>query len=303
MFGAHPPAMRRFAKTSRCFWDARSLIRVLSLCMIVRDEEAVLSRCLDSVADVVDEIVIVDTGSTDATVAIAREHKATVLHHDFSPVDFAAARNAGLARARGDNVLVLDADESLDPDCKALVRALSAANRNIGYVVTRRNIPAEPATTPWLDHAVRLFPQNPDFRYAGIVHETIDASILDAGAGLRRCDIVLNHHLPPAELARQKGLRYLELLRSECSDDPDRLVFLGAEYHKLQMYAEATAVAERVAELAPDDFTAQFNAALCHHFFTADADRAQSDLAAALRIRPDDPAARNLLIAIRAGTG
>jgi glycosyltransferase involved in cell wall biosynthesis len=269
--------------------------------MIVRDEEAVLPRCLDSVADLVDEIVIVDTGSTDATVAIAEARDATVLHHDFSPVDFAAARNAGLARVRGDQVLVLDADETLTAESAPVVRDLAAGTAGIGYVVTRRNVPADPSATAWMDHAVRLFPADPVFRYAGRVHETIDASILAAGGRLRRCDVLLNHFLPAADLARAKGLRYLELLREEGSDDPDRLTFLAAEYHRLELYADATKVAERVAELAPTDFTAQFTAALYHHFYAGDQARARADLAIALSLRPADPEALALLAEIDVG--
>jgi glycosyltransferase involved in cell wall biosynthesis len=270
--------------------------------MIVRDEEAALDRCLESVAGLAGDIVIVDTGSTDATVDIARAHGATVLRHDFTTVDFAAARNAGLAAATGDFVLVLDADETLDPASVPAVRALTASAADVGYVVRRRNIPAEPADKSWFDHAVRLFRHHPLFRYAGRVHETIDASILGAGGRLIRSDILLHHHLPPAAEARAKGLRYLDLLRAESSDDPDHLVFLAAEYHKLERYAEATAVAERVAELAPDDFDAQFTAALYHFFYAGDPSRAATDLSAALRIRPDAPEAHELRLTMtRAG--
>jgi glycosyltransferase involved in cell wall biosynthesis len=270
--------------------------------MIVRNEEAALPRCLNSVADVIDEIVIVDTGSVDNTVSLVLARGAVVLHHDFAPADFAAARNAGLARATGDYVLVLDADETMSPDSKPLLRALTAVRRDIGYVVTRRNIPATPDETPWSDHAVRLFRRRPDFRYAGRVHETIDDAILSSGGTLQRADIVLNHYLSAPELQRQKGLRYVDLLTAEASEDPDRLTFLATEYHKLQMYAEATAVAERIAELAPDDYTAQLNAGLYHHFFTGDHDRALADVAAALHIRPLDPAAHDLRNAIQSAS-
>lgn len=262
--------------------------------MIVRDEQAALDRCLESVAGLAGDIVIVDTGSIDATVDIARAHDATVLRHDFTTVDFAAARNAGLAAATGDFVLVLDADETLDPASVPTVRALAASAADVGYVVRRRNIPADPADHSWFDHAVRLFRRNPLFRYAGSVHETIDASILAAGGRLIRSDILLNHHLAPAAQLRAKGERYLDLLRAESSDDPDRLVFLAAEYHKLGRYAEATAVAERVAELAPDDFDAHFTAALYHFFYAGDPSRAAGDLSAALRIRPDAAEAHEL---------
>jgi glycosyltransferase involved in cell wall biosynthesis len=260
--------------------------------MIVRNEAAALPRCLGSVAALVDEIVVVDTGSADATVAVARDYGATVLRDDFDPVDFAAARNRGLDRATGEFVLVLDADETLDPASGPVVRQLAAGPPDVGYVVTRRNLSPEKT---WLDHAVRLFPGRAGYRYRHRVHETIDEAILAAGGRIQRSAIVLEHHLPPAAETRAKGLRYLALLEEEGSADPDRLAFLAAEYHKLDRFAEATAVAERVAALLPDDFAAQFNAALYHHFYGGDEKRADSYLRKALTLRPGDPEALALL--------
>jgi tetratricopeptide (TPR) repeat protein len=262
--------------------------------MIVKDEEVALPRCLDSMAALADEIIVVDTGSGDATPAAAERYGALVLHHDFDPVDFAAARNAGLDRATGTHVLVLDADETLDAGSRPVLQALIGADEAAGYVLTRRNLPAEPGAKSWLDHAVRLFRNNPAFRYAGAVHETIDASILANGGRLQRTGVLLDHHLPTADRVRQKSLSYLRLLEAEASDDPDRLTFLAAELHRLERYADATRIAERVAELAPDDFTAQFHAALYHHFYADDPDRAARDVAAALRLRPSDPEASAL---------
>jgi glycosyltransferase involved in cell wall biosynthesis len=263
--------------------------------MIVRDEEAVLGRCLDSVAGVVDEMIVVDTGSTDATKEIARECGATVLDFDFTEVDFAGARNHGLDHARGELILVLDADETLaawEPPAGAT-----------GYVVTRRNLGHGETRPLWMDHAVRIFPRHPRYRYRHRVHETIDGSILAAGGRIRTSGVVIDHFLPAEEVRRAKGLRYLDLLERDIArtpDDAERLVFLAAEYHKLEMFAEAIAVAERVALLCPDDFTAQITAALYHFVYAGDAETARHDLAQALRLRPDDTEALGLLRVIEA---
>ncbi|MBQ2578818.1 MAG: glycosyltransferase family 2 protein, partial [Lachnospiraceae bacterium] len=85
----------------------------ISLCMIVKNEEMVLERCLESIHDLVDEIIIVDTGSTDDTKSIAAKY--TRLIYDFSWVDdFSKARNFAFSKATGDYIYSCDADEVLD---------------------------------------------------------------------------------------------------------------------------------------------------------------------------------------------
>lgn len=270
------------------------IVSGLTLCMIVRNERSRLPVCLASVAEVVDELVIVDTGSTDATPDIAREHGATLIRHRMDPVDFAAARNRGLARATGDMILVLDADETLAPVCLPEVRRLVAAADDVGWIVSRRNRPEGAAAPAWLDHVVRLFPNRPTYRFRSRVHETIDRSILGGGGRLQRSMITIDHHLPPQEALRTKWRRYVDLMRDELvrnPDDTERLVFLMADYYKLEMFAEATEVASRIARLCPDDFTAQFHAALCAFVNGSDLGQASRYLTAALALRPEDPEA------------
>ena len=85
----------------------------ISLCMIVKNEEAVLARCLDSIADLMDEIIIVDTGSTDHTKEIAAKYTSQV--YDFKwTSDFSAARNFSFSKANMDYIYAADADEILD---------------------------------------------------------------------------------------------------------------------------------------------------------------------------------------------
>jgi glycosyltransferase involved in cell wall biosynthesis len=269
----------------------------LTLCMVVRDEQERLADCLASARDLVDSIVIVDTGSTDATVGLATRLGARVIHHDFSPVDFAAARNRGLDDAPGRYVLVLDADETLTPGGAAAVRDCVAGGGDIGWIVTRRNLrPGEPDPA-WVDHAVRLFPSRPQYRYRSRVHETIDQSILQGGGQVRRSAIEVDHHLAAEAVLRRKWHWYVGLLQQELASDPDdidRLVFLMADYFKLGMLSQAARVAERIAQLSPGDFTAQFQAALCLAVEGADPGKAGAFLHAALALRPNDPEALRL---------
>src|SRR5438477_6471542 len=99
----------------------------LTVCMIVKNEAANLRRALASVGPVADELVVVDTGSTDDSAAVAAELGARVAHFAWCD-DFAAARNAALALASGAWILSLDADEELDPASVAPLRQLVAGD-------------------------------------------------------------------------------------------------------------------------------------------------------------------------------
>jgi tetratricopeptide (TPR) repeat protein len=200
-------------------------------------------------------------------------------------------------------VLVIDADEALAPSSRPYLREYLAAGEDVGHIAARRNHrPGATGPAP-VDHAVRLFPNRPAYRYRHRVHETIDESILAGSGRLRRSGLMLEHYLPEEAAQRAKGEWYLSLLRADVAQTPHdagRLAFLAAEYHQLGRYAEATEVAERIAELCPDDFEAQWHAALYHHAYAGDAERTRRDLAAALRLRPDDPEALALLQAVEA---
>src|SRR5580765_6023272 len=129
----------------------------VSLCMIVKNEEANLPSCLAPAADLVQQIVIVDTGSSDRTKEVAAGFGATVA--DFPWVDdFAAARNAGLPHATGDWIFWLDADDRIDDLNKVKLRALFAGLRdeNVAYVMKVRCLEDQATgTASEVDH-VRL---------------------------------------------------------------------------------------------------------------------------------------------------
>jgi glycosyltransferase involved in cell wall biosynthesis len=270
----------------------------LSLCMMVRNEARALGRCLDSVGGLADEMVVVDTGSTDATVAIARRYGAQVAAFDFTFVDFAAARNAALARAAGGWILVLDADETLEPAAAPWIREAVARDENAGYYLERVNHHRN-AAEDTMDYIVRLFPNRPLYRFRGRVHETVDASILAGGGRLRRTGIRIHHDFAgDPERRRQRNLRYIEILREEIAGDPEdlsRLVFLGAEYHQLGMFGEATRVAERLARLRPLDAEAHLHAGVYHLLYQTDRRRARADFREALRLRPEYAEAQSFL--------
>ncbi|MFM7535211.1 MAG: glycosyltransferase [Acidimicrobiales bacterium] len=231
----------------------------VSLVMIVRDEQRCLARCLDSVAGVVDELVVVDTGSTDDTVTIARAAGARVLHEPWHD-DFAAARNVGLAAATGEWILHLDADEELDADSRPRLRdALRRAGAAAAVRLTIRNLLPDDELQAFVDAPnVRLFRNRPAHRYEGRVHEQILEPVLRAGGrvvdapGLR-----IVHHgyrtdrVQGGQSRTARNLRLLGLAALDHPDDPAVLAPLGKQLAELGHFAEA--LETLLAAVALDD--------------------------------------------------
>ena len=270
----------------------------LSVCLIVRNEERNLPRCLDGVRDITGELIVVDTGSTDATPEIAVRYGARVVPFDFSTVDFAAARNYALERATGRWILMLDADETLDPAGTPAIDSILSGAENAGYYLERRNYWSD-LENPTIDYVVRLFPNLPDYRYRGRVHETIDASIVAAGGRLHKSAIRLDHRFSmDREARRRKNRWYAEILQEEIAADPSdvsRLDFLAAEYHQLEMFDEAAEIAERIARMRPLDARAHLFAGVYHLLYKPDLVRARADFEQALKLRPGYPEAQSFL--------
>jgi len=188
----------------------------LSACLIVRDEEMFLERCLSSLRGHVDEICVLDTGSRDRTVEIARAHGARVGFRAWDD-DFSAARNACLDLASGDWILQIDADEELVvPDGGALSRLQreAAVCHLVELDLRGSNGRSERAWQP------RLFRRDPRLRYARALHETILDHLADAGLPPPEpCRLLLVHHgyLDEIVAARGKIERNLRILRT-CRD-------------------------------------------------------------------------------------
>lgn len=270
----------------------------LSVCMIVKNEAANLLSCLSSVRALASEFIVVDTGSTDGTPKIAAEYSAQVIPFDFQRVDFAGARNEGLARARGRWILVLDADEWLDPASVPPLAEIISTSKNIGYVLERQNhLPAP--ELPRRDYVVRLFPNRPDYRYRGRVHETVDASILSGGGRLETTNILIHHSFcSDPEARRRKNRWYIEILKEEIAADPtddSRLDFLAAEYHQLEMFDEAAAVSERIVRMRPSDPRAHLFFGVYQLLYKSDLVRARAAFQEALRLRPGYSEAESFL--------
>lgn len=188
--------------------------------MIVKNEEKHLSGCLKSVKDVVDEIIIVDTGSNDNTLEIAEQFGAKIFHFNWIN-DFAAARNFALSKSTGDWILYLDADEKLDEKSKEKVKDLAASNFNHGIRCIINNID-EINKKPKLQSYTRLFKNSPGIEFRGKVHEQIDASLIENKYKIIDSRILIHHfgYNIPKENLKEKAKRNLELLLMDYELNP-----------------------------------------------------------------------------------
>lgn len=145
----------------------------LSFCMIVKNEEASLPSCLASVKDIVDEMVVLDTGSTDQTVKIAREFGARVHHFKWCN-DFSAARNESLKYVHGDWVLVLDADEQLKPEIVPQLRLAIQNERHLVVNLIRQEVGASQSPYSLVS---RLFRRHSAVHFSRPYHSMVDDSV------------------------------------------------------------------------------------------------------------------------------
>jgi tetratricopeptide (TPR) repeat protein len=200
---------------------------LLSLCMIVRDGGEELSRCLASVEHVVDEIVVVDTGSSDDSIAVARSFGASVVERPWRD-DFAEARNHGLALARGRFVLVLDADEELDaPDREGLRELLERSDHVAWFLSVVSDLGGGDRLE---SNVLRLWRHSDAIRFRYPIHEQVlpDLERIAAREGRRFALVddvrILHTGYTPQAIARQKKVernqRLFEKARAEYPEEP-----------------------------------------------------------------------------------
>jgi len=206
----------------------------LSLCVIARDESAMLPDCLASVEGVVDEIVLVDTGSIDDTVAIAKEHGATIVNFRWRD-DFAAARNAALESVTGDWILVLDADERLGPGAGQAIQAAIQSSIDCGMLPLHdaSSLDADPAevvagTARLRDPVLlpRLLRRTPDLAWEGVVHESVGAWLSRGDRTVEEIDAPIVHlgGVPEYRVSQGKYARNRRLLERRCELEPNNPV-------------------------------------------------------------------------------
>ncbi len=191
--------------------------------MIVKNEERFLERCLASVSGVVDEINIVDTGSTDRTIEIAKQFGAKIEHREWRS-DFAWARNESLAMATKRWILQLDADEELLAESRVHLEMLKSAPAHLTGVWLRCiNSSDRYAGGGTISHAIiRMFPRSERIRFTGAVHEfpSIDGAPISMGAVTSPIKILHHGYLSDVVTDRDKFVRNMSIVEKTVQADP-----------------------------------------------------------------------------------
>lgn len=213
----------------------------VSLCMIVKNEELTLGECLESVADVVDEIIIVDTGSTDETKAIAKRYTDKV--YDFEWIDdFSAARNFSFSKATQDYILWLDADDRIkDEDREAFHRLKQTLEPDVDVVMMPYQAGHDAFGNPTLTYyRERLVRREAHFVWQEPVHECIQPSgkIIHAPVNITHCKV--NHGV-----SRRNLEIYQKQLNAGKKLSPRAILYFGMELYYHQEYPEAAARLEQ----------------------------------------------------------
>jgi tetratricopeptide (TPR) repeat protein len=211
----------------------------ISLCMIARDEEEFIGQCIRSVQSIVSEIILVDTGSNDATVEIAHSLGATIFHRPWDD-DFSAPRNLSLRKATGDWILVLDADEAIAATDLDKIRQHTLTD-NSAYELLQRHYsndhrvslfhPCKNEYPDWERHysgyftsnLCRLFPNHMGFEFRNRLHELVEPSIHENEIfTIYQSPVPIHHygHTPEVKARKQKSKIYTPLGAQKVQEDP-----------------------------------------------------------------------------------
>lgn len=219
--------------------------QTISLCMMVKNEEENLPRALNSVKDWVDEIIVVDTGSSDRTVEIAQSYGAKIYHHPWEN-DFAKHRNQSISYATGEWLLILDADEELDQETAPQLRELTKAPPGVNGLLFELYNDVTAGGQTFVLHP-RMFRNNNGFHYQGKVHNkpTVVGQIARTYVRL----IHYGYNMDPATM-QAKHKRRVDMIQKWVDEEPDNYLAHSYLAHTLLSQDESRARAVEVAQTA-----------------------------------------------------
>ncbi|MBT8163005.1 MULTISPECIES: glycosyltransferase [Arthrobacter] len=229
----------------------------VTLCVMTKNEEQYLGRCLESALDAVDELVVVDTGSSDRTIEIAKSYTDKVGVATLGG-DFARARNVALDLVTSDWVVYIDADEQFTPESANRLRDVISTQPIDVHALTFIRVHFFVSGGFSIDQPVRAFRSMPHIRYENPIGESVIPAVTRAGGRSQPVDVTINHfgHLRPRNVREMKAKWYESLLRSRISsegENADLLCKLAMVIKKLGLLDAADQLTERAVVLDPDD--------------------------------------------------
>jgi glycosyltransferase involved in cell wall biosynthesis len=220
--------------------------------MIVKNEEKNVGECLKTVKDFADQVVVVDTGSTDRTVEIAEKYGIVVIRSDWRG-DFSYSRNISLDHATSRWVLWLDADDRVPLSEAEKLNRLKTAPPDRAFYLKVRNVRPGGFGEQW--YQLRMFPNHPEIRFERKVHEQVGFAIKKLKMSAFRVDVRIDHiGYDNPEVKRKKALRNREILLAEIPRyrrDPAYVSSIGDSYFLTEDFEEAIQWYQRVLEI-PD---------------------------------------------------
>lgn len=214
--------------------------KLLSVCMIVKNEEKVLGRCLESIKGITDEIIVVDTGSTDNTKNIAFEYTDKVFDYRWED-DFSKARNFAASKANGEWILVMDADEFVDRESFIIFRTnlqSRLVKENIFFVQIVNFLGKDGSSTS-LNYHERLYKNDGTISYCRSIHELLKHENSLEIRGKIDLQIFHSGYMSSIVNEKNKSERNLKLLKSIKEKEGIDYYFLGNEYYSLRDFDKA----------------------------------------------------------------
>ncbi|WP_433475111.1 tetratricopeptide repeat protein [Spirillospora sp. CA-142024] len=270
---------------------------MISLCLIVLNETAYLEGCVRSARPFVDEVVIIDTGSTDGTVDLAWKLADTFAEVPFDG-DFSAARNEALVRATGDWILFLDADERLMPaEGARLVEQLEQAPEDtLGLRLLRYNFFADGGF--YTGRELKVFRNRPDVQYRRKINESVAASIAEAGGRVAAAPVLMNHfgHSRSVADRSKKAYTYLSIMDRQLAERPQDGVLLGYKgliLRTLGRFGEALEYSDQSIAVAPSSATVQLFRGHVLRSVGRDGEALEA-YQRGIELAPEDPAPHNM---------